>query len=451
MRFSKIGCKSMSYENTSNSNLMKTTLTIVHPGINVKGTNISDSAIKFAEDSIKNKPILGYVLRDENGNIEDFDTHNVETKIVKNGSKFDIETFYMETPIGIIPESCNPRYVDIDGEIYFQVDGYIWTNYSNGAYKLVEDNEFKGVSMEIKILDGDWDDYGTYNINKYVYEGVTILGDHTRSGIAGAKITKYSECADYKKALQDIYKEIYSLESEVESMESQVAEVVEEIVEAVDEVVETETQEDAIEVNPEAEIETVETEVESVTTAVEDEESKSKVAMDKDGVTTIVENGESKSEVAMDKDGISIHIEDKTEKVEEENPLEVFSILFDEIPGSLQEIAVKLHEKFNTMNKELDTLAKFKADKDRESRIAEVDKIVSEYSELTLDDIEGVRNDAIDEKLELGMFREKLASLAYAKIKENKQAYSVDNKKVIVPIIEKTEENGYEPYGGIFK
>lgn len=431
MRFSKIGCKSMSYENTSNSNLMKTTLTIVHPGINVKGTNISDSAIKFAEDSIKNKPILGYVLRDENGNIEDFDTHNVETKIVKNGSKFDIETFYMETPIGIIPESCNPRYVDIDGEIYFQVDGYIWTNYSNGAYKLVEDNEFKGVSMEIKILDGDWDDYGTYNINKYVYEGVTILGDHTRSGIAGAKITKYSECADYKKALQDIYKEIYSLESEVESMENQVTEVVEEIIETIDEVVETETQEDVIEVNPEAEIETVEVEVESVITVVEDEESK--------------------SEVTIDEDGISIHIEDKTEEVEEENPLEVFSILFDEIPGSLQEIAVKLHEKFNAMNKELDTLSKFKADKDRESRIVEVDKIVSEYSELTLDDIEGVRNDAIDEKLELGMFREKLASLAYAKIKENKQVYSVDNKKVIVPIIEKTEENGYEPYGGIFK
>lgn len=431
MRFSKIGCKSMSYENTSNSNLMKTTLTIVHPGINVKGTNISDSAIKFAEDSIKNKPILGYVLRDENGNIEDFDTHNVETKIVKNGSKFDIETFYMETPIGIIPESCNPRYVDIDGEIYFQVDGYIWTNYSNGAYKLVEDNEFKGVSMEIKILDGDWDDYGTYNINKYVYEGVTILGDHTRSGIAGAKITKYSECADYKKALQDIYKEIYSLESEVESMENQVTEVVEEIIETIDEVVETETQEDVIEVNPEAEIETVEVEVESVITVVEDEESK--------------------SEVTIDEDGISIHIEDKTEEVEEENPLEVFSILFDEIPGSLQEIAVKLHEKFNAMNKELDTLSKFKADKDRESRIVEVDKIVSEYSELTLDDIEGVRNDAIDEKLELGMFREKLASLAYAKIKENKQAYSADNKKVIIPIIEKTEENGYEPYGGIFK
>lgn len=416
MRFSKIGCKSMSYENTSNSNLMKTTLTIVHPGTNVKGTNISEDAIKFAEESIKNKPILGYVLRDEDGNIEDFDTHNVETKIIKNGSKFDIETFYMETPIGIIPESCNPRYVEMDGEMYFQVDGYIWTNYSNGAYKLVEDNEFKGVSMEIKILDGDWDDYGTYNINKYVYEGVTILGDHTRSGIAGAKITKYSECADYKKALQDIYKEIYSLESEVEAMENQVTEVIEEVVDAVEEVVETESQEVIVEVNPEVEI------VEEPETIVEAENE------------DVVEN-----------------VEEEIEEVKEDNPLEVFSILFDEIPGSLQEIAVKLHEKFNAMNEELENLSKFKADKDRESRIIEVDRIVSEYSELTLNDIEGIRNDAIDEKLELGMFREKLASLAYAKIKENKQAYSVDAEKVIVPIIEKTEENGYEPYGGIFK
>ena len=194
MQFSNIKCKSMQFENIENTNLMKVTLSIVHPGLNDKGTFISENAIRNAEESIKNKPILAYILRDDEGNVEDFDTHNMDVKLVEVGNGYELKTHYVEVPIGVISESCNPRYVNIDGIEYFQCDGYVWRNYGNGAAELIEDNEFKSVSMEIQILDGEFDKHNDiYTINNYVYEGVTVLGDHVLPGIGGAKIQKYSE------------------------------------------------------------------------------------------------------------------------------------------------------------------------------------------------------------------------------------------------------------------
>lgn len=435
MKFDKLDCKATCYDVSNKSNLMKVTLSIVHKGLNRKGTYISDVAIKNAEESIKNVPILGYVLRDEDGNPEDFDTHNVETDIVMTENGFDVKQRFIEVPLGVIPESCNPRYVDIDGVEYFQIDGYIWRSYSNDSYKLIEDSEFKSVSMEIKIHDGKFDDDMVFNINSYEYEGVTILGDHVLSGIEGANITKYSKYSDYKKTLEDIYKEIYSLESEVDSMSEITNEVVEEVIE---------TEDATIEATEEV-VDVIEETVEDTNEVIDETEVEDEVITEE----VIEEVETTESDEVVETEEVTEVIEE-TEKVEED-PLEVFSILFDEIPGSLQEIAVKLHDRFDAINKELETLTKFKAEKDKEERVANVDEVISEFTELTNEDVESLRYDAIENKLDMATLKEKLASLAYSKIKANKkQSYSVDTVG-IVPIIEKTEENGYEPYGGLFK
>ena len=92
MQFSNIKCKSMQFENIENTNLMKVTLSIVHPGLNDKGTFISENAIRNAEESIKNKPILAYILRDDKGNVEDFDTHNMDVKLVEEGNGYELKT-----------------------------------------------------------------------------------------------------------------------------------------------------------------------------------------------------------------------------------------------------------------------------------------------------------------------------------------------------------------------
>ena len=221
MKFSKIPCSAKAYSLEGDSNLMKVKITVMHDGINYNGSKFTLQDMKRAEESVKNIPILGYVLRDTDGNLDDFDGHNMETRIKDSDKGFEIETYYLEKPIGVVPESCNPRYEEIDGLNHLIVDGYIWKSYSNGSYKLIENSSFKGVSMEIEVLDGNWNELeNVYDITDYRYTGITVLGDMVEPAMGDTcKIQKYSACADYKDALADIYREIYSLERKEDNME----------------------------------------------------------------------------------------------------------------------------------------------------------------------------------------------------------------------------------------
>lgn len=424
MKYAQLNCKMNSYSEDTNSNLMKVKIVVMHDGTNLKGTKFSIDSMKKAEKTIKNIPILGHVTRDSYGDLDDFDGHNMETRIIDSDKGFDVETYYIEKPIGVVPESCNPRYEEVDGYTYLVVDGYVWKSYSNGAYKLIANNEFKGVSMEISVQDGRYDenDY-SYEILDYQYEGITVLGDHVPAAMGEhTKISKYSKCADYKKALEEICNEIYALESEVNTMEN--------------EIVETETKEEVVEDVIDKTDDVEEIKEENTVASIEDIEN---------NIVTTNEDEEDKSTVEITDESTDVEVE------ENENPLDVFSILFDEVPGSLQEIAVRLHKKFEAINSELTDLRRFKSEKDNEELVEQINNITSEFSELTKEDVQVFKEKAVSREITLEGYREKLASLAYVKIKANKDNYSYQPKQVIVPIIEKNEENGYEPYGGLFK
>jgi hypothetical protein len=213
MNFSVIPCDASVYE-VDNSNLMKVKITIMHDGINDNGSRFALEDMKRVEDSVKNIPILGYVLRDSNGEIEDFDSHNLEIRTKQSDEGYEIETYYLEKPIGVIPENCNIRYENIEGLNYLTVDGYIWKCYSNAAYKLIENNLFKQVSMEIDILDGEFNESdNVYDVKDYRYLGVTVLGNHCEGAMGeNCKIERYAKVDDYKELLGDIYKEICMIE-----------------------------------------------------------------------------------------------------------------------------------------------------------------------------------------------------------------------------------------------
>ncbi|WP_024622594.1 hypothetical protein [Metaclostridioides mangenotii] len=202
---------------------MKVKIVVMHDKDNYNNSEFSLESIIDAEKSIKNTPILAFMLRDnETNNPSDFDEHNMETRIVDNADGFSIETRYLEKPIGLIPESCNPRYETIDGYKYFVVDGYIWKCYSNGAYKLISENEFKNVSMEIEVSEGAYNETSQrYQISKYKYLGVTCLGDHQIPAMGDkCRISKYSEMKTYKQDLEEIYREIYKFRKEEEDLDT---------------------------------------------------------------------------------------------------------------------------------------------------------------------------------------------------------------------------------------
>ena len=412
MKFSKIPCSANAYSLEDDSNLMKVKITVMHDGINYNGSKFTLQDMKRAEESVKNIPILGYVLRDTDGNLDDFDGHNMETRIKDGDKGFEIETYYLEKPIGVVPESCNPRYEEIDGLNHLIVDGYIWKSYSNGSYKLIENSSFKGVSMEIEVLDGNWNELeNVYDITDYRYTGITVLGDMVEPAMGDTcRIQKYSACADYKDALADIYREIYSLERKEDNME----EVKEEVV---------------VETQQEPEIEEV----------VESEETKEEVVEAEEVTQTeeIVEEVETPEETEV------------VEEVKEESEtLDVFAELLEEVPGTLKEVADMITEKFSMINEELKTLREFKSKIDLEELKGQVDEISNKY-DLDVDTTE-LKEKAITKDITLEQFEKELKVLFAEKVLENGK-FSKEVKEEPAKVTVTSHEESKTIYGGLFE
>lgn len=425
MKFSKVPCDMSVYSiGNDEGNLMKVKIVVMHEKKNRNRTSFSMEAIEKAKESIKNVPILAYILRDTEGNVSDFDEHNMEMRLKDSKDGFEIETYYQEKPVGVIPESCNPRYEEINGINHLVVDGYIWKSYSNGADKIIKSSDSKGLSMEIEVLEGNYiEEDDIYDITDFRFLGVTCLGDHVEQGMNGtASISKYSASANYKKALEDIYKEIYNLERKEDSTmeEVKIEEIIVEETEIVEEVTEEFVAEEVIEETVEENIEETQ-QVEEVTEEVTVEE-----------------------EV----------VEDTTvEEVVNEFSLECFASILDEVPETLDEVVEKISDKFKALNIELqyanaqiEELAKFKAKKDLEVLKTNVEEIANKFA---LDmDLTELKEKVYSNEMTLEVFEKELKVLFAEKVLEGKLKYSA-KEEVTKIIVKDINEPKVKPYGGI--
>lgn len=215
MKVKNIPCKLFAEE--SQDGLVKCKVIIMNEGKNRNNSSFSKESMEDAEESLKNRPLLAYIKRNEDGEAIDFGSHDIITKIIKTDEGYDLKYFYLETPVGIFPESCNVRYEQIDGENHMVADAYIWEGYSNETLDLLEENEgIKDVSMEISVLESESDEDGVLNINKFRFNGVTLLGSDVVQGMNGnCNISVYSK-SDYDDFVNKINNKIYSIEEKEE-------------------------------------------------------------------------------------------------------------------------------------------------------------------------------------------------------------------------------------------
>lgn len=210
-----IPCKIRCYEEEETKfGLKKAKVYIMHEGTNRNNTSFSKKAIKKAEKTIKNRPLLAYIEVDEDGNAKDFSDHRMKLKKIKNG----IEMYYLEKPIGVFPESCNPRYEEIGGVTHFVADCYIWEGYSNEALSLIDEADCeKQVSMEIAVLDSETTEDGITDITDFNFMAVTVLGDDIVQGMNG---TCGLEMFSNNSNIEEFTKEITSKIKEIEEGEN---------------------------------------------------------------------------------------------------------------------------------------------------------------------------------------------------------------------------------------
>lgn len=183
-------------ENKDIEGLLPVELQACHTLENINGSFISEKTMTAALPSFKNRPILGYIYKDDNGEYQ-FRDHTMHME--------DDELVYDEKPVGIIPESCNVHleYDKDKDKTYVNVNGYIFEEYSQAAEILNRESECS-VSVELSIRELSYDtNNDRLNIEDFYFSGVTVLGrfedgTEVRPGMQGSNI----RIADFKQKNQ---------------------------------------------------------------------------------------------------------------------------------------------------------------------------------------------------------------------------------------------------------
>lgn len=188
--------------------LIPVDIKVMHNGVNLNNTYFSDEAIEDAKETLKNKPILGYIKKQDGSDNIDFGGHEFEVVLSDEGTKVIV----LERPLGVVPETNNYAILEEQDKKYVFCRGYLWRDYLNEAFDVLSEKPSKSVSMEIAVDDYDVNDDGTINIKKYRYLGITILGDDLQPAMIGAELNVVGQ---FSKNNNEFYSKIEELNKKI--------------------------------------------------------------------------------------------------------------------------------------------------------------------------------------------------------------------------------------------
>ena len=196
-------------------------LRFCHTLDNVNKTFISKKSMEKAMPSLYNKPILAYIYENDEG---EFVFAGHEFYEDENG-----ETVYEEHPVGTVPESANLELVFDKKEKKDYLEGYgiIWRTYSKAA-EILEREEKCSVSVELDVKELSYSAKDKIlNIDEFVFDGVTILGEdretgrEIKPGMRGAEITIANFSAEENSIFnKELLEEIKKFNMNFEKMEN---------------------------------------------------------------------------------------------------------------------------------------------------------------------------------------------------------------------------------------
>lgn len=174
---------------SGDTRFLRVVIDLMHLGKNLNGSYFEKEVVDSCIDSIKNTPVLGFIKYD-NFFGDDFEGHEYSVKRTKDG----VEEVYIGRAYGVIPESCNPRWVikvcddGVERE-FLRVDALIWEKFSDATSIIRRDGE-KPESMELEVssVEGYEDEDGTFYFTKFRFDGACLLGDHVTPAMTGANV-----------------------------------------------------------------------------------------------------------------------------------------------------------------------------------------------------------------------------------------------------------------------
>jgi len=204
---------SVNYETDNKvDRFLSVTIDVLHTGLNYNQSVFEKEVVDSCVDSIKNTPILGYIRQLPDGE-KDFKGHEyILTKIDEDG----VQRKYIGSAYGVIPESCNPRWItkECDDGIereFLQVDGIVWTKFSDASDILLKDIE-KPHSMELypDNIEGYEDDDGIFHFTKFDFNGCCILGSDKEPAMINSNVIVQFTVNDFVKNIQSELNDKYN-------------------------------------------------------------------------------------------------------------------------------------------------------------------------------------------------------------------------------------------------
>lgn len=189
---------------------------VMHTGSNRNKTSFTKEAINKAIPSICNMPILGYVVDEMDDEEKDFKGHEHELRITDT----DVKYMYAGQAYGVIPESCNPRWIIKDDgsgveREYLRVDGLIWTKFGDPVDIFTRDVT-KNHSVELTdMVCGPKDKEGNTPVSDFKFDGCCILSTtdpKIQPAMAGSCITAEFSVDDITSQIRERLYEYQALQ-----------------------------------------------------------------------------------------------------------------------------------------------------------------------------------------------------------------------------------------------
>ena len=398
----------------NDSRFLTGVLTVCHDGQNLNNTEFSkEDLMRCAENSLRECPILGSVVTDEDTGERRLNGHDIDYDLVETQDGYDIKVNHIERIYGFIPHDAkiSVDYNQENNKYYIVTNCVLWRNYLDDVEDiLTRQDGFCDVSMEITVDESFVSIDGVTQITDFRFLGVTMLNDSPAMKGANLKLSNFS-MQDVKMSLQEMIK-VYS--AELEGGES---------VEENKEVVKVEEQQ-----NEEPEQQEV----------VVTQEVTETVEVDGEVVEETVETVE-KEPVEEQPEEVVTEGEGEYEKLAEE-----YATL-KETYETLQGAYAELEEKLNAMS-DYEELKAFKENYDKVAYENEVEEVAQMFS-LDASETKELKEKALAKEITTEQFREKLGyKFAMKQLsKPAKQEHSSE------AAILDDEEISNAPYGGYFE
>lgn len=192
---------------SSDFRFIDVSIDVMHTGANLNKTSFTKDAINKAVPTIRNTPILGYVVDELDEKDKDFKGHEHELRITDK----DVKYVYAGQAYGVIPESCNPRWIVKDDGTgiereYLRVDGLIWTKFSDPVDIFTRDGT-KNHSVELTDMTcGPADKNGNVPVGSFKFDGCCILSTTDPSikpAMTGSCVTANFSVEDITAQIRD--------------------------------------------------------------------------------------------------------------------------------------------------------------------------------------------------------------------------------------------------------